>query len=333
MEPFHREIREFVLFFQMCAFSPFGQNPLQTRFLKFYSLISLLLVFLLFISAFGIYSMVEKTTMLSIIDTSVFSGQLLTHLLVIVQSYTTRRKQMLLLEKIGQIDEVFQKKFRKHFHYRNKRGKYRLKFGFLILLVIVVNCGFFVNIMQLNKIPKLFVYWIHVLYPMVIIRFRCIQNTFYVDLLGERFHLVNSKLMDIIRCEGELENRSKLILCIDYIYANGVANGVQANYNDIIVLKDIYGKLWNSINLINDCFGWSNLVIITQFFLEFVSHGYWLFAGLDDLTSIDKVIGSILVLMPVIVVLTSLCYSCFICKDAVVFLYFFYFSHINYSIR
>lgn len=321
MEPFHREIREFVLFFQMCAFSPFGQNPLQTQFLKFYSLISLILVFLLFISAFSLYSMVEKTTMLSTIDTSVFSGQLLTHLLIIVQSYTTRYKQMLLLEKIGQIDEVFRAKFRKNFHYRNKRGKYRLKFGLLILFIIAVYCGFFVNILQLKKMPKLFVYWIHVLYPMILIRFRCIQNTFYVDLLGERFQLVNAKLKDIIRSEGALKNRSKLILCIDFVYANGVANAVKANYNDIIVLKDIYGKLWNSINLINDCFGWSNLAIITQFFLEFVSHGYWLLAGLDGITSMDKVLSSILVLTPVSVVLTSLCYSCFICKDAVGFFF------------
>lgn len=318
MEPFHKDIREFLLFFQLCAFAPFGQTSLQNRLLMCYSFLTIIIIFLLFISAFFAYNLGLETTMLSIIDAAVFSGHILTHMLVIFQSYTTRYKQMLLLEKIGEIDTTFRAKFYKTFHYRNNRRRYRLKFGLIISFVAIVNGYFLIRIYDIKNSPKLMAYWYHVFYPIVIIRLRCIQNTFYVDLLGERFKLVNAKLQDIICCDNVTKNQSKLIVCIDFVHhANKIGNVIQGNYNDVIVLKDIYGKLWNSVNLINECFGWSNLAIITQFFVEFVSHGYWLFAGLESLTSMDKVSGAILILMPVIVVLSTFCYSCFVCKDAV----------------
>ncbi|CRL06940.1 CLUMA_CG019782, isoform A [Clunio marinus] len=136
---------------------------------------------------------------------------------------------------------------------------------------------------------------------------------FYVDLIKEKLNLVNNKLDDTIR-----RNREKMAFAI---YTNKLQRFDQriekrsSLYDQLMALKQVYGKIWDISNLINDCFGWSLLAIVTQYFIEFTSNGYWLFLALENLLDRSIAIQSLCSIFPIVIILTTMAYSCHRCSE------------------
>lgn len=144
--------------------------------------------------------------------------------------------------------------------------------------------------------------------------FSCIQNMLYVDLMNDKLCLINKKLQDIVN-----KNRDKLAFIFhpEKIAKNDF-KGINKNsslYEQLMALKQIYGKIWDITNLINDCFGWSLLVIVTEYFIEFTSNGYWLFLALIQSLDTSFTIFSLCSLFPIVIVLTAFAYSCYQCSE------------------
>lgn len=82
---------------------------------------------------------------------------------------------------------------------------------------------------------------------------------FYVDLINEKLNLLNQKLDDIVH-----KNKDKLayVIFADKLQDfNGKKPFKKSLYDQLLVLKQIYGRIWDVSNLINNCFGWSLLGI------------------------------------------------------------------------
>lgn len=310
MRPFYYEIREFVLIFQLCGLCPVGQTNSQNMILKLYAIVSIFLILVMFISAYFIFDMIEETSMsmTMMVETLVFDGQIITHVVTIIQSYQTKFQQSEFFEKIEMIDNELNMKLKYKINYFRMRQKNRIKFGAMTFLIFSLN-GYFYTVVIHSLNRRQLVYWLHILYSTIVLRFRYQQHIFYIDLVYDRFKIINKILK---RISDDPQTFTKSIVTIDL--GENKLNSRYQGYKDLRTIKELYGRIWRLTHLINACFGWSALAMVTQTFLDFISHGYFLFTGLDHNKSIA---GTICMLLPVIMLLSLLCFSCFSCINEV----------------
>lgn len=255
---FSEEMSSFVVAFQFVSLFPFSSNPMANISLKFHSLFNISIVVTIFCSAFFIYPVLEDSSSLSLlVGGLVFNGLLITHLINLLQAFTSRFDQMMIYQKFDEIDFMLQNQLLVNINYGRLRQRLFAKYFVIGAILIAIHTASIVSV-TINGL--FFRYYLHLILPIFIIRVRCIQNMFYVDLIKEKLRLVNQKLEDIIT-----KNRDKMafILFADKLQKfNSKDHQRSSLYDQLMTLKQIYGKVWDVSNLINDCFGWSLLAIV-----------------------------------------------------------------------
>lgn len=254
---FSEEMSSFVNIFQLFSLFPYSSNVMANILLKFYSVISLLVIALIFLSAFFIYPVLEDSESLSLlVGGLVFVGLLITHFLNILQAFASRHEQMMIYQKFDEIDYLLQNQLLVNINYVRLRKRLYLKYFIIAVIVLAIHTTSIVSV-SINKL--FFRYYLHLIISIAIIRIRCVQNMFYVDLINEKLNLVNRKLDDIIK-----KNRDKMafIIFADKLQKFDKKDSKTSLYEQLMTLKQIYGKIWDVSNLINDCFGWSLLAIV-----------------------------------------------------------------------
>lgn len=93
--------------------------------------------------------------------------------------------------------------------------------------------------------------------PMVVNRFRCIQFSFYLELVSIRLNSIN--------CELRKMRTTKL-------------NDIW--YHKIGLLKGLFSNIWKTAKLLNDSFSWSFLAISIELFFELTINTYLLYIAL-----------------------------------------------------
>lgn len=304
---FFNEIAYFVLFFRVAGISYFARNPIHSVVLTIYCVLNISAIILIFISALFINQVVQENSLSSLVGGLVFIALCIAHLIIIIQSFATRNKQLGVCDKFSEIDSMFENKLNMTVNYSDMKRKSFLKLLISIIIVTVLPVAVILNNYFTGDPIG---YYAHCLYSTIVIRLRCLQNMLYVDMVSERLKLVNEKLEEIIKSNRE---DTTMVMFIDKYYDYGRKPG----FNQILSLKIIYGKIWDIMNLINDCYGWSLLAISTQYFIDFTSNGYWLFLSLENLLSRAFMITCILNIIPCVFIMTLLAYSCYCCSQNV----------------
>lgn len=254
---FSEEMSSFVNIFQLFSLFPYSSNIMANIILKFYSAIVLLVIALIFVSAFFIYPVLEDSESLSLlVGGLVFVGLLITHFLNVLQAYASRHEQLMIYQKFDEVDFLLQNQLLVHINYGGLRKRLYIKYSIIAVIVLAIHATSIVSVC-INKL--FFRYYLHLILPISIIRIRCLQNMFYVDLIKEKLNLVNQKLEDIVK-----KNRDKMafIIFADKLQKFEKKDSKTSLYENLMTLKQIYGKIWDVSNLINDCFGWSLLAIV-----------------------------------------------------------------------
>lgn len=89
-------------------------------------------------------------------------------------------------------------------------------------------------------------------------------------------------------------------------------------FDEMMALKRIYSSIWTATTLLNDCFGWSVLAIVTRSLIGMTSHVYWLFLELKSLIShFDLILDSAINVLLIAMQLSALCLSCYNCTSCV----------------
>ena len=210
---FSEELSGFVTIFQFFATFPSTGNPLGNVLLKIYSLLNLFGIVCIFVSAFFINHVLEDNNSLSLlVGGLVFCGLLLCHSINVLQAYLSRNEQQMIYQKFDEIDYLLQNQLLVNIKYQDLRRKFYGKFLIVALILFTIHCASIVSVIM-NKV--LLRYYLHLIIPVTIIRIRCMQNMFYVDLINEKLMLMNQKLEDIVH-----KNRGKVffIFLIQRLY-------------------------------------------------------------------------------------------------------------------
>lgn len=246
MNVFSEEMSRFVLTFQVLSIFPFSSNPLGYIVLKFYSLLSVIIIGLIFTSAFLIFPALHDSQDLSLlVGGLVFNGLLITHLINILQAFTSRSDQVMIYQKFDEIDYMLQNQLLVNINYQKLRQKLYFKYFIIMSIIIAVHATSIISA-SINEL--FFSYYVHLILPIFIIRCRCIQNMFYVDLIKEKLSLVNRKLDELIK-----KNRDKMafVLMADKLQNFNKKDARTSLYDQLMSLKQIYGKIWDVSNLVN----------------------------------------------------------------------------------
>lgn len=235
-------------------------------------------------------------------------------MILILQAFVSRFDLKKILTEIGDIDEIFQIKLHRPIDYTAMKKKYFFKFS-VIMLISKGLLIFLLIFLVLGSRKSACLFWLHVSFSLVVVNVRCVQNIFFVDLLRERLEFINQRLLDISQRNSK---QSKLIMYVESYDPRSKKPGpMREEFNEVLALKQIYGMIWNASMLLNDCFGWSVLAIVTRSFIGFTSHGYWLFLGFEKLIEAEYIVDSATNFVLIALLLSILCLSSYNCTGCV----------------
>lgn len=319
MKTLYDEIRKYIFLFQIFGLCPFGRNEFQNYIFGLYSLLYFVVLVILTLIAF-LYNKIiyDNNSISAMVAGLVFLGEISTHVIIILQAFVSRYDLKKILTEISDIDDIFQNKLLRPVDWTTLKRKYFFKFT----SIIVISKGLLIFLLTFlvsgsRKTTSLF--WLHASFSIAVVNMRCIQNVFFVDLLRDRLEFLNQRLTEIAQRNSK---KSKLILFVDaYDHRNhrNKPTAIREEFNEVLALKQIYGMIWNASVLLNNCFGWSVLAIVTRSFIGFTSHGYWLFLGMENLISSENMVDSATNFISIAFLLSILCLSCYNCTGSVSF--------------
>lgn len=288
---FTHKVRYSFFAFKIFGLSPFADDasPWKTILIA-HSLVLLAITLFLLYSAFiltDIFSQSLAGTLASIVGELMFCGLIATNVIILLQALIFRSEGQQIESRFDTIHHLLREKlFVDISAARIQRKLFWKNFSIVVFLVLVIAF----NLLALSFYDEPLGYNLHSLWPIVIIRTRCIHNIFLIDLITEHLNGLNGKLEATIAM-AEREKESEDSFKIMYAQRD-FGHLARTPYSELMTLKDVYGYIWDIANLINDTFGWSLLAVSTQNFLEFTCNGYWLFLATDNklsgLTAISK---------------------------------------------
>lgn len=308
-----KKFRSLIIFFQLFALAPISPNVRLQQSLYIFSLISVLIVTIVFLSAFLWNKIIDINYLSTIVWYSFTAGSCIAHLTIVIQAFLCRHQQQQLFQKYGKVDCVLQQKL----HYKAQHGDSEIrsiwiKVAIILAILITVNV---ILVIRMYNIEGLKTFWLHNFMAMMLIRLRCIQTIVYVSLLENRLTIINEVLngfvgneeQQVIVWDKAVEKQNKI---------SRVHNKIK--FRQLMHLKDVYGLLFEAKELIEDAFGWSLLVIFVQNFVSFTCYGYWTFLLIQlHLDNIDMQIHLSCVLMPIVGFLFLLAHACESCAKTV----------------
>lgn len=311
------EMRVFNGFFLIFGLWPTWSSHKFKRLLLFYSIFSISLVFFIFVSAIYINKVLEDNSLSSAIAYSFLFSILTTHLIIVIQSLFYRNAQFRLVQKLSNVDRLFNTKLKIFISYRNEKKELFIRMTLLLVTFVLIKVGLMWHLYSQKRFGS---FWCHCLYSIWIMRLRCVQVLFFVYLLRSRLILVNEKVKEILTARNlhSAYNQTEWQPIVDtrnIVFVMDNSNTKYSTYERLLNLKQIYGELYEICELINITFGWSLLAITTQCFIDFTSNSYWTFIALEQHTpDIAQSIDNLSLLVPIVIVLSLLAYYCSSCS-------------------
>lgn len=142
-----------------------------------------------------------------------------------------------------------------------------------------------------------------------VINLRYIQNFIRIDFLKHRIHAVH----EAVRNAVELNTIEwKIVLVVDSSNRRHISPAKKIDdVNNVLLFKRFYATLFESMKLLESCFGWSLLVMISFTFVDLTSNLYWFFIAILQLNERVFVLDCVLEITPSVVTICCLIYSSF----------------------
>ena len=246
--------------------------------------------------------------MSQIIEIANYIFALTANFVILIHSQMVRRKNEIWYEKLHQLDQHLIDKYRVEINHATL-GWWNF-WKVLITSIISVAC-FAINmkyaLLDYNNFHPLL--YVHNYFLKTIINLRYVQNLIRIDFI--KHHIL--AFHDAIRKVGEHNIVEwKIVLVLD-THNRKHQNPVRKidDSNDILMFKRFYATLFESMKLLENCFGWSLLAMISFTFIDLTSNLYWLIIALLKLDPKIHLIDCLFEIIPSVVTISCLIYSSF----------------------
>lgn len=312
--------------FQLLGLSPFSVDekfwPKESRNLRFFSLFQ---IGCFFVSLLGTFSKRElflsdtQSDVAHLVDFVQLMGVRVAHLIILCESLIHQKSLISFFESLCEIDEMMKKV---------KIDEYPKKKSF-VYVGLVVSFYFGAQIVVIwililrEEFHRLSYVWFYIL-PFLVICIRDFQIISCVGFIKKRFELINQRLEEIVL------NDDKLSVVLSYpslktsstfkLYTSDLKSFKQPNLiknaKQLLLIRQMYEKLYVLSTIVNYSFGLSNIVNIAKGFTAITINLYYIFLrfqivplqGLDVLIACIQSFFWLLPHMVNIILLSAACH-------------------------
>lgn len=278
--------------FQFIGISPFsiGKNfrPSESRQMKFYSLFQIGLAVLALVGSFydrNLYLNGVKRNIANTVDFLQLVGIRLAHLIIVCEAFYQRKTLKYFFAHLCDLD-LMMKQVNINVNFRKNQVKSSLK----LLAEVVFYLGLpliAISIVVIRQRFEMIFYGPSYLLPFLVCCFRYLQVSNCVWFIKKRFDLLNERLAEIELNNENIKVKLKNISSIDFkIYLREIKKYKSSKplkyFEQLILMRQMYDKLYNLSLMVNYSFGLSNLVNTTNDFFSLTSNSYFIFMSFQN---------------------------------------------------
>lgn len=263
------------------------------------------------------------------------------HVLILIESIVKQKYQKLFFQQIQSIDQLLMDKYGIEINYKSLRRYININlicFGAIYLLCLTSIIIYRIFASQINNNSNnnnnnnyhsvtiwQYIGLLYNLTPFLLISLRYFQIIMLMSLIRDRFGHLNYVLENIDLCGkgimlmGNLKigSGNQILLVAEY---QGQQRKTENNnkriqrlraLDQLLIVRDLYDRLWDLTQLINACFGWSLLINTANDFISITSNCYLIFLlakfGLSD---IMRIVSSVCWTIPHIINLLGITHLC-----------------------
>lgn len=276
--------------------------------LRICSSFSIFLGIFSFFSALLFEHLHPLSTISNVVANSLYMLTVSTFLITIAETFIKRNIQMQIIEKFTIIDQLFHTKLNVVIPYAKEKWEIGVWISILLSAEILMD---FVSLAKQLSRNYIFNLYFPSVYLSFILFSRLNQVIFFVNLLRTRLILMKDELTQfqhiIMVQSNQFQNHH--IGQTNAVHLDNPTN-IFSGYDRILLLKQIFGELYSTRELVNSAFGWSLVSIFIQFFVQFTSLCYWSYLSLDDFSDVIMIIGETVPYTTILSFLGFYCSSC-----------------------
>lgn len=233
-----------------------------------------------------------------------FSLQVLTNLLILMETACWRMQHAAFLQTLGQIEDALKLRLRANVYKPALLRDLRCLIGCCAVCSLLGLLLFMISTLWLNYIG---LFW-HGLWSILTMRVRIIQLLLYVRILQHYLECLYTKLRQIVAYRLAPQQQ---LLDIDYMKL--------ASWESLLAIKEIYSLIYGAFHLLNYFAGWSLFGIVTCYMFDVSCNVYWTLLSLDGYQNRRYYyVAGPLTLLPLLAIICYLCFLCGRCSDLVI---------------
>jgi hypothetical protein len=261
---------------QLCGMCPISlslsqkeKNQSKNVMLGIWSIVNIAGVVLLFAMVLVNFSYFftenQHPTIGSFNDILKFLTIFLTHIVILNECLVTRENYVEIEEKIQDTNQMLAGI---GIDLKELQQSFCERFAKKFLLCFVISWAVEVKIIvgSLNNVQWTKIWFVTII-SLMITRSRHLQHTFYIDNLAYRTKVIKKHLKQIVQKS----------MVQDYFQS---AHHMDQVFGELKLTKNIYNNLWETAELINRSFGYSQLMNLMQNFIQLTCDLYWIYSVL-----------------------------------------------------
>lgn len=232
---------------------------------------------------------------------------LLTNLIILVHVQLVNEKDVMWHEKLSQMDLLLRESFNVTINHAAIRRRSLWKI--LIIFIGGGACFILSGVYATNNDTSDLILYTHDYFLKTIINLRYIQNFTRIDFIKSHIQAFH----DAVRKVGERNTVEwKIVLILDSLDREyRTPFGKIDDTNDVLLFKRCHATLFESMKLLENCFGWSLLTMISFTFIDLTSDLYWFFIAILKLDNNTHLTDSLFDIVVNFVIISCLTYSSF----------------------
>lgn len=313
-------------------FQVLGINPIsfdknngpkrQSRGLKFYSLFIIGCSMLALAGSFyerDLYINKTQRNIASIVDFLQLIGIRIAHLVTVCESFIQQKMLQEFYVNLCDVDATMKKINIGETKFVENRAKNVCATTLLMTIYVGVQMTV-IALLILRGDNNMIRYRGSFFFPFIVCCFRYYQVFTCVWVIRQRYKLLNKRLAEIELMDGGTKKVSREVpsldfkLCISEVKTEKRSKPLKS-FEELIILRQLYDKLYVMSTLVNYVFGLSNLVNIASDFVAVTANSYFIFIslqssliGVPQLLKVAQSIFSCLVQVVNVVSLTAICF-------------------------
>lgn len=245
--------------------------------------------------------------MSEVIEIGNYIFALATILVILIHVQMVKEKDVIWHKKLHRLDQLLADKFSVKI---NHRVIGRWKFWKVLITFSTASICSAVNIFYAthNNDSFILLLFIHNYFLKTIINLRYIQNFIRMDSMRHHIEAVHEAVCNVVEHNTVEWN---IVLMVNKNQKWHSSKRKIDDVDDILLFKRFYATLFETMKILENCFGWSMLTMILFTFVDLTSNLYWFFIAILGLDTRIQLVDSVLEIIPSVVSISCLFYSSF----------------------